>query len=144
MYFFLIRLFTIERKADKLPIDWIRSIGAEILWKFFLIFKSFFSGGRNWQKIPESLIKKKQNFISRVLHGFFYCDSILNDDIITVCFFVASPILRIRRYVFDYIEISREHCNTSYRIIIYRVILINTPFLLHRVIFWYTCSYKYS
>lgn len=72
MYFFLIRLFTIERKADKLPIDWIRSIGAEILWKFFLIFKSFFSGGRNWQKIPESLmIKKKQNFISRVLHGFF-------------------------------------------------------------------------
>lgn len=90
------------------------------------------------------MIKKKQNFISRVLHGFFYCDSILNDDIITVCFFVASPILRIRRYVFDYIEISREHCNTSYRIIIYRVILINTPFLLHRVIFWYTCSYKYS
>lgn len=106
MYFFLIRLFTIERKADKLPIDSIRSIGAEILWKFFLIFKSFFSGGRNWQKIPESLIKKKkQNFISRVLHDFFYCDSILNDDIITVCFFVASPILRIRRYVFDYIEI---------------------------------------
>lgn len=146
MYFFLIRLFTIERKADKLPIDWIRSIGAEILWKFFLIFKSFFSGGRNWQKIPESLIKKKTKFYLACITRFFllwlYFKRWYHNCLFLCCFSdTSNTSIRFRLYRNF---ISREHCNTSYRIIIYRVILINTPFLLHRVIFWYTCSYKYS
>lgn len=60
------------------------------------------------------MIKKKQNFISRVLHGFFYCDSILNDDIITVCFFVATSNTSIRFRLYRNFERTLQYLLPNY------------------------------